>query len=620
MSPKTKLSLNLIYNDAMERFRLRYFFRAFTGNQNTVPNATNSGVIPGEFTGIITQVRPVAASTIDITSQMSNFFHRQRHIDFGAEHTWGPFDVDYNAVTSIDTIHGGGGGGGVLVNRATGVGWSLDRTDPIYPRFTQTAGPDITNPASYRPNSYGFNDTTNLHRIRELRGNVRYKLPTDVTAYLKTGVRWREEKADNGNKNRRYIFTGTNSGQLPTDPTIRTANERSGLQIPAWNSNAIARDRTPVDSALWREDVYFHEMSAFTGTRGVTETVGAAYIMTQGKIGNTGFLAGVRGEKTEDDSWGWVRQRFPSSAADQAADPVGAAQRDYANTRRDLSGSYNKLFPSVHLTHDLSQNLKARLSWSTSFGRPPLSNLMPNETISEPNMTVTINNPDLKPQTAENWDASLEYYFEPVGSVSVGWFHKKIEDFFQNNVPFGTVGPNQDNGFNGEYAGFTLQGRSNLGTATIQGWELSYQQQLTSLPGILEGLGVFANYTYLETHGDWGRGADAATTPVPDFVPRTGNIGMSWRYRRFSSNVRANYTGRYLDTLNIANPPLNLYREDRTTVNAGIAYQFRPTLSFSIDVQNLFQAEQRFYRGFSDRLQSAIVPGINVTAGVSGRF
>ena len=621
VSPATKLSLNLIYNDAMERFRLGYLFRAFTGNQNqnTVPSATTA-IIPGGFDGRVTQVRATPQSQIDITSRMSNFFHRQRHVDFGAEHKWGAFDIDYNAVVSIDTIHGGGGDGGVLVNRVTGVGWILDRSNELYPRFTQTAGPDITDPASYRPpaNGYTFNDTQNLHRVRELRGNVRYKLPTDFTAYLKTGARLREERVNNGNKNKRYNFTGTNSADLPTDPTIRTANERSGLRIPAWHSNATARRRTPLDSSLWAEDVYFHEMSKYTGTREVTETVSAGYVMTQGRIGQTGFLGGVRVEKTEDDTWGWVRARFASTAAQQAADPVGSAERDYANTFRETSGSYTKAFPSIHLTHDISANFKARLSWSNSFGRPPLSNLWPNEAINETQQTVTINNPDLKPQTAENWDAALEYYFEPVGSVSVGWFHKTIEDFFQNNVPMGTVGAGTDNGFNGEYSGFTLQGRGNLGKAVIQGWELSYSQQLTSLPGPLKGLGVFANYTYLTTHGDWGMGGNPSE--VAGFIPRTGNVGMSWRHRGFGANVRFNYTGDYLDAANVANPPLNLYREERKIVNAGISYQWRPSVAFSIDVQNLFNDEQRFYRGYPHRLQSVILPGVNVTFGVSGRF
>jgi iron complex outermembrane receptor protein len=621
LSPNSKFSLNLIYNDAMERFRLRYYTRAFTGNQNTVPNATNSGVIPG-YTDLVTQVRPVAASTFDIQSQMSHFFHRQRHVDFGGEHQFGPLELDYNAIVSLDHINSGSGLGGDLTFRATGVGWILDRSgSDLYPSFVQTAGPDLRNPASYQPQNFVFNNGRNVHEVREVRANARYKLPIEINSYVKAGVRRREELIENTSRNRRYAFTGTNASLLPTDPTIETVGTtQGGLRIPAWQTHALARDYKPVDMSLWREDIYFHEMSKFTGTRGVTETVDAAYLMTQGRIGRTGFLAGVRVERTEDESYGWVRQRFGSTPAQQAADPVGAAARDYANTFREQSGNYTKSFPSVHLTHDIRNNLKARLSWSNSFGRPPLNNLMPNEAINETNQTVTINNPDLRPQLAETWDAALEYYFEPVGSLSVGWFHKTIEDFFQNNVPFGIVGAGANNGFNGEYEGFTLQGRGNLGTAIIQGWELSYQQQFTFLPGILKGFGLFANYTYLETHGDWGGGSNPSTAEVPGFIPRTGNIGLSWRHRGFSGRVNVNYTGKYLDAANVANPALNLYRFDRTIVNVGVAYQFRQNLSFSVDVSNLFNEHQAFYRGFEDRMQSTIIPGTAITFGVSGRF
>jgi TonB-dependent receptor len=621
LSPNTKLSLNLIYNDAMERFRLRYYTRAFTGNQNTVPNAATSGVIPG-FTSTVTQVRPVNASTVDVQSQMSNFFHRQRHVDLGAEHEWGPLQVDYNGVVSIDHINGGSGDGGDLTFRVTGVGWILDRSrSDIYPSFTQTAGPSISDPASYRPQNYIFNDTFNAHEIRELRGNARYKLPTSFAAFVKTGFRWREELVENRNKNRRYAFTGANASLLPTDPTIRTtAIERVGLPVPTWNANALARRRTPVDGSLWREDLYFREMVKYTGTRGVTETVSAGYLMAQGTFGQTGFLAGVRVEKTEDDSWGWVRQRFGSTPAQQQADPVGSAERDYANTRREISGRYTKSFPSVHLTHDIRRNLKARLSWSNSFGRPPLSNLMPNETINENNQTLTINNPGLRPRTAESWDAALEYYFEPVGSVSVGWFHKTIEDYFVNNVPSGTVPTGPDNGYNGEYEGFEILTSANLGGAVVQGWELSYQQQFTFLPGLLRGFGLSANYTYLTTHGDFGGNVTRRTGEVPGFIPRTGNLSLSWRHRGFSARTNVNYTGRYLTAFNAANAPLNLYRGERTIVNAGIAYQLRPSVSVSLDVGNLFNEEQTFYRGYYDRLQSMIVSGTTITFGVSGRF
>ncbi len=620
LSPNTKISLNLIYNDAMERFRLQYSFRAFTQTQNAVPSAT-SGVIPG-FTDRITQVRPIAASTIDITSQMSNFFHRQRHADIGAEHTFGPLELDYNAVISLDGINGGGGDGGVLVNRVTNVGWILDRTQSdLYPRFTQAGGPDISNPASYRPNSLNFADNHNAHEIREIRGNARYRLPLTAPVFVKTGFRLREEFAGDDDKSRRYNFTGTNSAQLPTDPTIKTfGDQRTGLTIPAWNANAISRGRTPIDPSLWTEDVYFRESTRYIGTRGITETVTAGYLMAQGTFGKTGILGGVRTERTEDESWGWVRNRFGSTVAEQTADPVGAATRDYANTRRELKGKYTKSFPSIHLTQDVTKNLKARLSWSNSFGRPPLGNLTPNETVSETAQTLTISNPNLRPQVAESWDTSLEYYFEPVGNLSVSWFHKKIEDYFVNNVESGIVGPGQDNGFNGEYSGFTILTRANLGTATVQGWEFNYQQQFTFLPGLLQGLGLSANLTVLDTRGDFGGAEVRRTGEVPGFIPRTGNVILSWRHRGFGARVVANYTGDYINAFTAGTPARNLYIRSRTIVNAGIAYQWRPTLSFSIDVANVFNEAQIFYRGIPDQMSEYRIPGTTVTFGVSGRF
>jgi outer membrane receptor protein involved in Fe transport len=84
--------------------------------------------------------------------------------------------------------------------------------------------------------------------------------------------------------------------------------------------------------------------------------------------------------------------------------------------------------------------------------------------------------------------------------------------------------------------------------------------------------------------------------------------------------VNLNHTGKYLDTANVANPALNLYRFDRTIVNAGIAFELRPAVTLSLDVSNVFNEHQAFYRGFEDRMQSTIIPGTTFTFGVSGRF
>jgi len=367
-------------------------------------------------------------------------------------------------------------------------------------------------------------------------------------------------------------------------------------------------------------------MNKFTGTRGVTETVTAAYVMTQGKFGRdgvggrTGFLAGVRREKTETESYGYVRNRVPSSTTQQTADPVGTAQRDYTNNRRELHGEYTKSFPSVHLTHEVNRNIKARLSWSTSFGRPSMSNLLPNESVNETNKTLTVNNPSLLPMVATNWDATLDYYFEPVGVVSVGWFHKTMKDYILTGIDGGIISTSQNNEYSGEYGGYTLLTSANGGTAYLQGWEITYQQQLTFLPGLLKRLSVAANYTQLDTHGNFGGVAPRSSGQVAGFIPRTANASLSWRHRGFSSRVIVNHTGRYLTSYSATTPGLNLYRDNRTITNAGVGYQWRPALGFNIDVNNVFNEPQRLYRYIPDRMQSIFIPGTTVTFSVSGQF
>ena len=620
-SPTTKLTFLAMAIDHSQIFYRQFGTRAYT--TQSVGTTGTAGILPG-YTDRVTQVRAAPGSTIDVTTTSpSNFFNRTRRFDFGAEHEFGRLQLDYNARHTQTHIHAGDSGErGGLINRISNIGWILDRTQSdLYPRFIQTEGPDFTNPANYRPAPNGLtnNDTDSDHDVDELAANARYTLPGSIPAYVKTGLLWRDQQVEEKNRNRRWSYTGTTA--LPADPSILMFDQvKTGRRIPQWDTAPFIYRRKPVDPALWREDIYFHEQVAFTGTRAVTETVTAGYVMAQGRVGQTGLLAGVRTEKTDTESWGWVRARAASTAAQQQVDPIGSAQRDYANNRRELHGSYTKSFPSVHLTQNLTRNLRARLSWSTSFGRPSLANALPNETVNENNQTLTINNPSLLPQSAANWDATLDYYFEPVGNFSAAWFHKTIKDYIVSGVVAGTVPTGTDNGYNGEYGGFTLLRTSNAGTATVQGWEFSYQQQFTFLPGFLKGMSGMANFTMIDTHGNFGGTANLTTGQVAGFIPRTGNVSLSWRYRDFSTRVIAIYNSAYIQNYSAASVGLNLYRFPRTAVSLGFAYQVRPSLAFTCDIDNLTNAEQALYRGIPDQVQSRSIPGTTITIGVSGRF
>jgi TonB-dependent receptor len=624
----TKFSVSLLVNQNEEAFRRGATFRAWTGSATTVPSAT-TGIVPGGYTDRVTTVRPTASSNVDITNNGPNGYSVHTYqLNFGGEHDYGPLDLDYSASLARTGLKAGHGTGGYLTQRVSNIGWILDRTeDDFTPKFIQTAGPSISDPSIYRPiaNGLGYRPNTNTQHVRQARGNARYQLSA-IPLTLKTGVSWREHSSDLINASHQWNYIGTTA--LPTYPgtTPTYFSEKTGIALPRWDAANVLKNGVPVDPSVWREDVYFHEMTKFTGTRGVTEAVTAGYFQAQGKFAREGFLShttylgGVRTEKTDIDSYGYVRNRFATTTAERTANPVAAAAKDYANNQREIHGSYTKSFPSLHLTHDVTKDLKARVSWSTSFGRAGMTNFMPNETVNETARTITVNNPSLLPQMAKNWDADLEYYFEPVGRVSVGWFHKTISDYIVTGQNAGIVEEGTDNGYNGDYAGFRRLTTSNAGTAIVQGWEFSYGQQLTFLPGLLRGTSIGANYTIIDTHGNFGGGAYRSTGQVPGFIPRAANANVSWRYRGFSARVLYNFTGEHILSYTPTTPALNEYVYNRRTTNVGLAYQIRPAVSLTLDVNNIFNEPYQTYLGKADRMGTTIVNFVTVTFGVSGRF
>lgn len=652
------IKLNLIYNDAPEPMRRQYVTRAYAGSQTTVPNATNTGVVPG-WTDRITTVRAVptaatatsgttAPALIDVTSTLINRDQRLRHLDVAGEHTLNRLEIEWAALWSR-TRYRTLGAEGSLVNRIgnvpftgpnggpgsatnnivgpngeTGVGWILDRTQSdLYPRFIQNGGLDFTNPRNYRPAVNGLNSNSgnlDIDLIKEVRAHFKYRVPVDAfTAFLKTGGQIRDHSVEFERRGRRWSYIGRDA--LPTDPSILLWDTlKTGRRIPTWEGAMFIRNGQPTQPELWQEDIYFREQNRLANESKTTEVITGSYLMTQGRIAGFGFLGGVRREVTETVGISRIRARVLSNAAQQAADPVGSAQRDYA-ARYENEGKYGQNFPSVHLWRDLTPNLKARGAWTTGFGRPSLANALPNFSFNDTNQTVSIGNPALGPQRAKNWDFGLEYYFEPAGSFSVGWFHKTITDFILTGRETGTVPTGADNGFEGQFEGYKILQSINAGTAIAQGWEFAYQQQFRFLPGLLRTLRVNANFTLINAHGDFGGTTYLKNEQINGFIPRTGNLSVSWDYRKFGFSVSYNYTSQSIrNAYNVAAPSRNQYMKPRDMVNLNLRYQLRSNLTATFGVANLFNEPQIYYRGIADQLETFLMQGTSITAGIEGRF
>lgn len=661
------IKLNVVVNNAPEPMRRQYNMRSFAGSQTTVPNATNSGVVPG-FTDRITTVRAVptaanatsgttAPALIDQGTTNINRDQRLRHLDIGGEHTWGRFEGDWAALWSrtryrtlgneVSLTHRIGnvplvGPNGRFNNAAptaanpqdnivgpngeTGVGWILDRTQSdLYPRFIQNGGLDFTNPANWRPTVNGLNSGSgnlDVDLIRELRGNVKYRLPflEQFPAFVKTGYSIRDHKVELYRVNRRWSYIGKDP--LPNIPNFVTWDRlKTGRNLPYWEGAQFFNNDKLVDPTLWRFDEYEFYRNRLAASVRTHELITGYYGMLNGKIGRFGYLGGVRHEKTETIGRVNVRSRTLTTAAQQTADPLGSALKDYGNPTKN-SGEYSQNFPSVHTWYDVNRDLRVRASWSTGMARPSLANAVTALGINETNQTVTFGNPALKPTRSTNWDFAAEYSFGTASYVKVGWFHKKMEDYIRGNQPIGVVGIGEDNGFNGLYEGYEILANSNAGTAFTQGWEFEYLQQFRFLPGVLRTLRLSGNMTFISAHGDYGTpGVYLKTEQVNGFIPFTANANLGWDYKKFGASISYNYTdGSIRGGANLAQPSRDRYMMPRSMFNLNLRYALPRNITVNLGVQNVFNEPQRYYRGIRDQMDQFRIQGTTITASVETRF
>ena len=149
------------------------------------------------------------------------------------------------------------------------------------------------------------------------------------------------------------------------------------------------------------------------------------------------------------------------------------------------------------------------------------------------------------------------------------------------------------------------------------------QQQLSglSLPRFLKPFGLFANFTWLQTQGNYA-GPDGVSTSgaVPGFTPRSGNIGLSWIALGWTVRAKAKYEGDRLRTYNV-NPALRFYVNENFPVDLNVAYTINRRLTVFVDVINVFNSRTSDdYQFIEDRPQRNFKFSTYVKAGISGRF
>ena len=257
------------------------------------------------------------------------------------------------------------------------------------------------------------------------------------------------------------------------------------------------------------------------------EKVSAGYVMNTIDFNKIRLVAGVRFEGTNLDT--------VTPAFDANGNFLG-------NTK--LNGSYTKVLPSASLRFALKNDTNLRLVYSRGFSRPDpqeIAQALSVDNTANP-ILVSLGNPNLKPELADNVDLLFEHYLNPFGIITAGYFYKNLTDpiisHTFNNVTTGTFGSSTCS----TATTCRVTQPVNAGSAWINGFEAAYLQHLTFLPGAFSGLGISANYGYTASRTSFG--PDFGRTDHPRLVrnaPHTWNVSPTYDRGRVSIRVGLSY-------------------------------------------------------------------------------
>ena len=509
----------------------------------------------------------------------------------------------------------------------TGIGFEIDRRgqDPWYPIFRQTAGPSIYDPASYNMSTMQKQSYKAGNDLYGLRADLTRKFDAVVPATLKLGAKWTDDIRNPFTDFSVFTWVGAdgvpNSGD---DAMTPYANLRYRQSEDRYGPFPFMTKPHEAPSAYWRQtanDAYNSYATGQAGRAKFQETITAGYIQGSVKLGRVRVLGGVRVEETETKGTAWVRNQTASwggnSVGGTSLDPAvvaanaARAQRSFVR-RNTTTGKYRDVFPGLHFVYEPADSLLVRASYNRAISRPPVPNLIPTITENLENNTVSMGNPGLKPYHTNNFEVSVEKYFEPVGLFSVGAFLKEITDYFRT---FSSTVPGDGIDGNGLYAGYTLSTTRNIGSARVRGIEASYQQQFSFLPGVWKGLGAFANFTYLQSRGDFG--GLTTTTQLANLSPRSGNAGINFRFRGLDVRLLGNWTAqKYKSTVT----GIDVYNEERMMYDLKMQYGINRRYDVFLDINNLTDEAPRTDTSLNGLKFFRTNQGVGFTAGVRGRF
>lgn len=264
-----------------------------------------------------------------------------------------------------------------------------------------------------------------------------------------------------------------------------------------------------------------------------------------------------------------------------------------------IDHAYHDYLPSLNLRYRLGADLYLRGAASKSVTRPDFNQLSPSLTLVPNSITPSANsgsagNPALQPLRANNLDVALERYLGPAASATLTVFHKRVAGFISS-----ASRPETHDG-----AVYLVSRPYNSARAIIKGAELGYQQMYGFLPGWLGGLGLQANYTFVDSATPSSLlGADV---PLTNLSRHSANLVGIHERGPCSARLAYNWRGRFLSGITsvVGLGALPVYTDGYGWLDASFGYKVHPGLTVTIEGGNLLRTVRRANFNSGTRPQS----------------
>ena len=283
--------------------------------------------------------------------------------------------------------------------------------------------------------------------------------------------------------------------------------------------------------------------------------------------------------------------------------PAGyAAAQQFANGASfpsDARSKFDHWLPSLNVKIGIGRDVIVRLAASKVLSRPDIGLTRNFLTVGTDDSAgfrfqAESGNPFIRPVTAKTFDAGVEWYFAPngVGSLTFNAFYKDIKGFFFNGVVEREITNN------GVTFPVFVRGPSNFpDNGEVKGFEVAYQQTYDFLPGLLSGLGVNANYTYVKSKGV-PNALLSVTTESPIGTPGNlpleqlskHNANFTLFYEKGPLSLRGSYSWRskfLLTARDVIFPYFPIYNDATGQLDASIFYSVTPQIKVGFQGVNL---------------------------------